>query len=361
MSPASRHPGSMSDRWLSGKVQIAWFAPELDAQRCVHSRLEIASCQACVDACPYDAWQLTDEALQIDVAECDACGLCEPVCPEQAIRFDYEFKPRLLTDQRIVFVSCEKAEFAGEEESIPCLHAISERSLLEIRNKGEYQLVVASGDCDKCERGGVIPLSARLDNVNRWLESQGMEAVEAARCRDGDQWKRFLGNTHVADESDLVGRRGFFRQMLGEAAKTASRITEKQEVVPPGLVIKADHPNHITPAAPVIDPRHCIACDACIRICPHQALTLDGEDQAYKIHADSCTGCGLCVDVCEDNAVTLHFWETPPQSSVPLLGAKCASCGVDFRVVDIDDQAAPDKCRICQQSDFSSQLFQVYE
>ena len=351
----------MSDNWLSGKIQIEWFAPALDAERCVHSRLEIASCQACVDVCPHDAWQLTDEALQINVVECDACGLCEPVCPEQAIRFEQVFKPRLLTDQRIVFVSCEKVDFSGAEESIPCLHSISERTLLEIRSKDEYQLVVASGDCDKCERGGAIPLSARLDNVNRWLESQGMGPIEAARCRDGDQWNRFLQNTHVADESELTGRRGFFRQMLGEVAKVADKAAEKPEMVPPGMIISADHPNHIVPAAPVIDLRRCIACDACVRLCPHQALVLDGEDQCYKINADSCTGCGLCVDVCEDDAVTLHFWETPPQSSVPLLGARCQSCGADFRVVDSGASAIPEKCRICQQTDFNSQLFQVYD
>jgi len=351
----------MHENWLSGKIQTEWFAPELDERRCVHSRLEIASCEACVDACPHNAWQLTDEALQIDVAECDACGLCEPVCPEQAIRFQHDFKPRLLTDQRIVFVSCEKAEFSGPDESIPCLHAISERTLLEIRSKGEYQLVVASGDCDQCERGRSIPLSARLDNVNRWLESQAMAPIEAARCRDAQQWKRFLQNTHVADESELVGRRGFFRHMLGEVAKAASNEMESREMIPPGVIIDADKPGHIVPAAPVIDERHCVACDACVRICPHQALTLDGQNLGYRVNGDLCTGCGLCVDVCEDHAVKLVFWETPFQSKVPLMAAKCPSCGVEYHFVDREDGAIPGKCRICQKTDFSRQLFQVYD
>ena len=351
----------MNDNWLSGKIQIDWFAPELDAQRCVHSRMQMASCEACVEACPHGAWQLTDEALQIDVAECDACGLCQPVCPEQAIRFQHDYKPRLLSDQRIVFVCCEKTGFGGAEESIPCLHAISERTLLEIRSKGEYQLVVASADCDQCDRGKSIPLSARLDNVNRWLESQGMAPIEAARCREAGQWKRFIQNTHLADESDMVGRRGFFRHMLGEVSRAANDAREGQQVMPLGMIIEADKPGHIVPAAPVIDERHCVACDACVRICPHQALILDGENLSYRINGNLCTGCGLCVDVCEDNAVNLVHWQTQPQASVPLMGAKCSSCGVDFRVVDRGSDTTPGKCRICQKTDFARQLFQVYD
>jgi len=50
----------------------------------------------------------------------------------------------------------------------------------------------------------------------------------------------------------------------------------------------------------------CIACGACVRICPEQIITMEhevGEDKkrklkAFKIDMSRCMFCGLCTEVC---------------------------------------------------------------
>jgi NADH-quinone oxidoreductase subunit I len=57
----------------------------------------------------------------------------------------------------------------------------------------------------------------------------------------------------------------------------------------------------------------CIACGACVRMCPEQVLSITsevGEDkkrklQDFKIDAARCMWCGLCVEVCPTNALVM--------------------------------------------------------
>ena len=57
----------------------------IHAQRCAHQRVASATCQACVAACPRQAWQLLDSGLAFDAALCDGCGLCVAACPHEAL------------------------------------------------------------------------------------------------------------------------------------------------------------------------------------------------------------------------------------------------------------------------------------
>ena len=59
--------------------------PQAIPGRCVHERVEVGSCQRCVDACPLDAWVLDDAELALDTGRCDGCGLCVAHCPEGAL------------------------------------------------------------------------------------------------------------------------------------------------------------------------------------------------------------------------------------------------------------------------------------
>ncbi len=51
---------------------------------------------------------------------------------------------------------------------------------------------------------------------------------------------------------------------------------------------------------PVIDSDLCVACNACIVICPASALQFvkAAEDQTAYIFKDLCTGCQICLDLC---------------------------------------------------------------
>lgn len=54
-------------------------------------------------------------------------------------------------------------------------------------------------------------------------------------------------------------------------------------------------PTNVEPLIPRVDPDRCRPCPACGRVCPADAIELDGW---AHIRADRCTGCGLCVESC---------------------------------------------------------------
>ncbi|HEV8266223.1 MAG TPA: diguanylate cyclase [Gemmatimonadales bacterium] len=53
-----------------------------------------------------------------------------------------------------------------------------------------------------------------------------------------------------------------------------------------------------------IDPEKCVACLACVRVCPADAVAV--EEQRVWIVDEACTRCGLCVPACPHDAITAH-------------------------------------------------------
>ncbi len=50
-----------------------------------------------------------------------------------------------------------------------------------------------------------------------------------------------------------------------------------------------------------IDPDHCVACMACVRVCPADAVAVDA--QQVRIVDEACTRCGLCLPACPHDAI----------------------------------------------------------
>src|SRR5882762_9312973 len=51
-----------------------------------------------------------------------------------------------------------------------------------------------------------------------------------------------------------------------------------------------------------IDPDKCVACLACVRVCPADAVAV--EEQRVSIVDEACTRCGLCLPACPHEAIT---------------------------------------------------------
>ena len=55
------------------------FTAAVDLERCLE-------CEACVDACPFNALTFVNGDLQVDTSRCMGCGICEGVCENEALR-----------------------------------------------------------------------------------------------------------------------------------------------------------------------------------------------------------------------------------------------------------------------------------
>lgn len=340
--------------------------PRSIAERCVHSLVEMASCRACVDACPRDAWILDDDALGLDVEACDGCGLCRPECPEGAIDIKLPVAIRSREKQRIAMVCCEYSCVEGTEAVLPCIHSLGLQEILRLYERGIRQLVVLMGSCDDCPRGGVVRLGQRIASLNSSLQQSGNPLFILEQKR-AEEWSDYQLQSTGAPSGALLSRRGFLRGFVDADKTAASNLSsflhgEGDLFDPPAQLLPNLKGDSILPYVPDIEPQFCSGCDACIRICPHEALSLDegdGSGPCYRLLASLCTGCGICVDICDRKAVMVRHWAVQQRHNIPLREMQCSACGVSFHEpveADRDERAL---CRICSKRNIHQNLYQV--
>jgi ferredoxin len=288
---------------------------------------------------------------------------------------------------------------------VPCIHALGPRDLARLAAAGCGRLIVATGDCNACPRGSVVRLESRLADLARLLDSRGLRVLRLERLPP-DRW--LVARAAAApDAGPAMGRRSFLRRGLGLAVDQAASAfglgaAEREGVETVArLLPDTARPCALAPVAPRIDPAACTGCDACVRLCPQQAVRLerveaadpagDGErvdagaawvpaerppgvererltegkrvtsGLAYRLTPSDCTGCGICVDVCADDAVHLEPWAPAAPIDVPLAEATCARCRVRFHRPLIDLAEGPAHCPICARRTGTDRLFRVQE
>lgn len=348
---------------LIDSVKSGWRTPDVVANRCVHSRLEVATCSKCVDCCPRDAWVMDDEQLGIDVDACDRCGLCMAVCPEAAIVQPLDLEIRQYEGESIAFAACELSGVVNGDGLIPCLHAISTRILIDLYNRGVRRLLLAQGDCATCERGSAESLSHRVSEFNRLLTDRDMTTLPLV-VLPHEHWigTRVAVNQGI-DHDDPMSRRDFFRKVVVTAAQHQNNVTDEEVTFAesPGRLFPRQSFGELTLFAPDIDAEKCEGCDACARVCEYGAIRLSDNGDSYDIDADGCTGCGLCVDICEVTAVSVETWGRQRIVGVSLGQYHCSACGAPFRQPFNTGDVAPALCRICALTGHFKQLHQVLE
>lgn len=65
----------------------------------------------------------------------------------------------------------------------------------------------------------------------------------------------------------------------------------------------------------------CIACQLCVKKCPHDAIRMDGD--LAVIDYEKCTNCGICAAVCPTKAIV----DEVPARPKALIGSKCEGTG----------------------------------
>jgi Pyruvate/2-oxoacid:ferredoxin oxidoreductase delta subunit len=343
-----------------------WRLPEVTASRCVHSRLETASCRRCLDACPRDAWVLDDDRLGIDIAACDGCALCVPACPEGAVSTGHRLEIRSGADGREYgFAACEHGATGDAPGRMPCVHAIGLSELLRLYRRGGRCVFVARGACGACGRDAVETVDARLAALNGLLGGRGLPEMRMVLL-GARRWGALREASSDATRA-AIKRRDFLRELTGRAVeRIASRALPAADpatagnFTPPGRLLPRVRDGQRVFFSPDIDPLLCNGCDACLRLCPHQALGIAATGDAYTVDADACSGCRMCADACDRGAIRVTRWAEPRAARVALAKGRCRGCGVAFHRPAV--QGKPGAwCRICGSTGNHRKLFQVLE
>jgi heterodisulfide reductase subunit A len=64
----------------------------------------------------------------------------------------------------------------------------------------------------------------------------------------------------------------------------------------------------IEAATAVIDERICSGCQACLEVCPYNAIEFDAEREVCRVNEALCKGCGACIAACFSDAVSLNHY-----------------------------------------------------
>ncbi len=334
--------------------------PEVHGERCVHAHIEQASCQACVVSCPKQAWHLTDESLGIDVNSCDGCGLCVPVCPEGAILHHHAPIPRQFKQHIFALAACEKTQLTGAGV-IPCIHALSLRDLLQLYRQNIRGLILSTANCNECVRHPKDRLQTLVSSLNLALQQRNQSPLLLKELSP-DVWQQQYLHTTDTFTQGTMDRRNFLRRGLQTTIEQSLKVVapETERFVPvASLLPKTDIVANL-PYVPQIDATRCNGCDACLNLCPHQALLFARETQFYVIDAQQCTGCRICVDVCVKQAIDIIQWVMPDVVHIPLHESRCRRCGVPFHRPSAY-QADKTLCHICMQVNHHRNLFQVLD
>jgi ferredoxin len=328
--------------------------PIIKDERCVHSMMEQATCQACVQACPRQAIRLTDEALTLDGGRCDGCGLCVPACPEQAISVEGEPLLRQpFWGRAEALAACSRAVASGPGV-LACLNAIGSSQILSYYRHGIAVWYIAHGDCAACFYGKARSFDQHIEDANKILQSHALPEIQVTRGEPG-AWTARRSKVKVSEHPER--RRTFLRAVARlappEEASHAARKTQECDVL---MTNWLPSPAGLLPWSVSLDARRCVGCGSCAEMCRHGAIRLE-SDYGFRVDSLRCTGCGVCRDVCPADAIRLERLAPARQFQMPLTASRCKGCGNPFHQPVKDE---PDEyCHVCRSKPHSRHLFQV--
>jgi heterodisulfide reductase subunit A-like polyferredoxin len=114
----------------------------------------------------------------------------------------------------------------------------------------------------------------------------------------------FVNNLHFSPTHSSVPGYYLAGPATGEhypplaTAEAVEAAVEAGRLLSPGTL-------HVELSTATVDEDKCAICLTCIRVCPHQAMTIDGEKNIAENLPQACQRCGICVGVCPARAISL--------------------------------------------------------
>lgn len=361
--PARVGAPSSSISWLFDLVRGGRVAPSrtavIDAGRCLGS-----SCQLCLTSCPRAA--LRPGALgRMEVVDglCDGCGVCEVVCPSEAISLPGASLAVIAAEMRAITAApasptADRAFAYGvllhcstdpEDDArllanlpadwipvgLPCITMVQPGWLLGLLARGASAVgVLACSHVDGPTRG--LAIRDRVDLCRQVLTEMG--DVDARRRLWASPPATTVGPSlsRLVDLAPLVPRplqpdEGF---MLAEPGSTADAIRRLEAAM--GTTVAAPIAHRASPAGTVdFDQGKCTLCGACTQACPTGALAPGDGERGWGLswNAARCVPCGHCEAVCPEEAIRVASATDPLKlragrtALMPDATRPCPTCG----------------------------------
>lgn len=307
----------------------------IDEDRCLNYNYKKTECHNCRNVCPEHCW---NEAGQISPDRCNGCGLCQAVCPVDAIGVEgvsvAAWKELTARKTGVLHLSCRR--YGPGPWS--CLGYLNARDLVALAwptaEAALRDVFSYSSHCLECRQAVAENLEREIKKANRFLVRFGKERILSGE-------KPPLPDS----ETQAMDRRSFFSSLLSTGIETARNVMWPEDGV--SALPKAHWRSNMLrgrdageladsqDAFPTLSVAHnCIACGLCAKICPVQAVTAVETDSCMELWHEPllCTGCGLCVAHCPVECVNLA--QEGPATKQKLIVQefpRCNECGAIFK------------------------------
>ena len=346
----------------------------VSSDRCIDESCKAKKlCSICQDNCVVDAINI-DDGVEIDWDKCIKCGVCAAVCPTEVFKIQAPSDNKILSSiigsskEENIIIECNfvNESFQGKEKRpknsgrkivVPCIGRFSETFLL---------LSILSGG-DKVEFVGCTS-DCRF--------SIGKETIEKMWWRTENLFKIFERTENedkliMDNNQDQSGRRKLFREtgfqamsmLLSQSSQTSGSSNSNIKTPPHRAELLQLIERYSSPTILVerknmpfsnikLTPEKCRVSGICASVCPTEALQFSesnqGKELSFKLGL--CVGCEACVYICPEDAleidkeVDLSLLSSQRQKIMELKYQLCTSCGRQFYVKTNSDSLI---CKSC--------------
>jgi ferredoxin len=289
----------------------------LDISSCVRTTNKFAECNLCVDVCPVETIQITEQLPSFIPNDCVGCGGCLAACPSSAYALD-SFDPIHFI---LSYLESPTEKISCKEDPIPCLAALSVEEILSLSLLHSKDIIFDKSHCAECEiaQTNLALIQERVDEVNFLLEA--MELDKSLLFEE-------VKNTHKSELSQS-NRRDFLSKLsLDEVLKVKQKFHNSVDALDEELKEHSASNNDIqkirTKSLPdrrkllkmamkragipetfhvieekeisfisqkVLDEESCTNCQMCYRICPTGALSSDSYGSFIDFDPFACIKC----------------------------------------------------------------------
>ncbi len=327
---------------------------ELDSGRCASGRSGLIGCEFCLP-CPYEAIRRDGEEIAFSDVRCQGCGICTSLCPLSVPQLQ-EYPNYLMYSQIENLLSSDLAKkillVVGPEHVetlnavgrkkikypallplfVPRIGLLSETHILSAFAFGADGVIILGGE--NCHRETIkfanMTLSAfDFASGERVLLISDGQLLDNYAKISADFVEKLspspLKNVKTVGEIDFDEPK---REVLLDLIQS---FASRTKVHPTLIEVNTQFPF----ADVLIDASKCTMCNACVNMCPTNALS-KAENKINFVYG-RCIACGLCERACPEEAIDLkreldfsRLVEKEGRKVVESELIACAGCGKLF-------------------------------